>query len=143
AGDAYEAFDASYNSSPGGKSKGLTLRHGSGSSPEHLPKGLTTRSADAKIRFSFTDALDFGALESMLYNDLQDIVVAKKKAIGKIIKRLASSLGKRAIVSGSGPSVFCLFRSRKEAVRAKDLLLSGIPAGKRKGWQIFVAETMY
>jgi 4-diphosphocytidyl-2C-methyl-D-erythritol kinase len=77
----------------------------------------------------------------MLRNNLEDVVVAKKPVIGRIIERLAHTLDKKAIVSGSGPSVFCLYRTRKEAMEARKMLLGGMTAGEKKRWQIFIAET--
>jgi 4-diphosphocytidyl-2C-methyl-D-erythritol kinase len=78
----------------------------------------------------------------MLYNDLEDTVIAEKETIGVILERLASYLGKKAVLSGSGPSVFCLYRTRKEAEEAKKVFLKGLPAVKRKKWQVFVAGTV-
>ena len=78
----------------------------------------------------------------MLYNDLGQIAIAKKKVLGSIIERLASHLGRRAIVSGSGPSVFCLCRTGKEAVAAKKRLFRSVPARERKSWQVFIAKTL-
>lgn len=110
-------------------------------SPEHLSMDLTKTPCDAKIRPCLKPSMDFCDLEPMLHNDLQDIAVAKNKNIGKILQRLASSLGKRVIVSGSGPSVFCLYPTRKEAMRARRMLLKSVPAREMKGWQIFVSGT--
>ena len=102
---------------------------------------LTRRYADAKISPSLRYSMNLGELESMLYNDLQDTVIAENGKIGRVIRRLASSLDKIAIVSGSGPSVFCLYRTRKEASQAKKRLLYGTPVSERRGWQIFIAGT--
>lgn len=106
-----------------------------------LSRGLTRKPGNVKISSLATGSIDFDTLESMLYNDLEAIVLDKKKDVGSIIKRLATSLGKKAIVSGSGPSVFCLYRGRKEAIEAKKKLFKGIPAAERKGWQVFVTKT--
>ena len=105
-------------------------------------KDLTTKSRDVKIQRSLTNSFDHKSLEDMLYNDLEDIAIAKKKVLGGIIERLASHLGRKAIVSGSGPSVFCLYRTGKEAEAAKDRLFSSMPAARRKGWQVFIAKTV-
>lgn len=102
---------------------------------------LTRNNHDAKISPSLAHSMDLGELESMLYNDLQDTVIAKKEAIGRVIKRLVSSLDKIAIVSGSGPSVFCLYETRKEAMAAKTKLKTCVPASERKSWRILIART--
>lgn len=103
---------------------------------------LTRRPRNVKIRFPSTCSMDFDAVESMLYNDLEDIAKKKKDIIGKIIKRLAFCLGKKTILSGSGPSLFCLYRTRKEATRDRDILLKSVPARERKPWRVFVVKTM-
>jgi 4-diphosphocytidyl-2-C-methyl-D-erythritol kinase len=103
---------------------------------------LTQKVADAKIIFPLRYPMDFGTAESMLHNDLEDIVELKKGIIiGKIKERLACILGKYLIVSGSGPSLFCLYRTRKEAVEGEKVLSSSIPAREKKGWRTFVART--
>ncbi len=76
-----------------------------------------------------------------MHNDLECVVVAKNAVLGSTIRRLAALLGKKAIVSGSGPSLFCLYGTRKEAVRAKALFLGSLPARERKEWQAFVVRT--
>jgi len=85
--------------------------------------------------------MDFSTAESMLHNDLQDVVIYKKGIIGKIIERLATLLGKKAIVSGSGPSVFCLCKTRKEALGAKTIFLRSMSEREKKLWRVFVART--
>jgi len=103
--------------------------------------GLTRKFDDVKINLPLTDRTDFSTLRSMLHNDLEEIAVAKEAVIGRIIERLVSSLCQKAIVSGSGPSVFCLYRSRKEAMRDKIRLLRSVPVKESRAWQVFIAGT--
>ncbi len=102
-----------------------------------LDKNLTWASGGDKMAFPkrWNDA------EGLLWNDLESVVAGKRPVIGKIIQCLASSLGKRAIVSGSGPSVFCLYKTRKGATQAKERLFRSVPARARKRWQAFIVET--
>ncbi len=102
-----------------------------------LSKGLTNNRGGVRIALPE----DWNSLERLLHNDLEAVVAAKKPIIGIIIKCLASSLGRRAIVSGSGPSVFCLCPTRKEAVKARVKLLRSAPGALRKRWQVFIVET--
>lgn len=102
-----------------------------------LSKGLTNNRGGVRIALPE----DWNSLERLLHNDLEAVVAAKKPIIGIIIKCLASSLGRRAIVSGSGPSVFCLCSTRKEAVKARVKLLRSAPGALRKRWQVFIVET--
>jgi 4-diphosphocytidyl-2-C-methyl-D-erythritol kinase len=102
---------------------------------------LTIKMRDVKIPRSLNGTYDYNSLERMLYNDLEHIAIAKKMVLGRIVERLASYLGRKAIVSGSGPSVFCLCRTRKEAMAAKRELFRKTPAGERKSWQVLIAGT--
>jgi 4-diphosphocytidyl-2-C-methyl-D-erythritol kinase len=108
----------------------------------HLPDfALTKGKSDVKIRLLLGRTADFSAVEEMIYNDLEEAVKVKKSIIGRIIKSLASNIGKRAIVSGSGSSLFCLYSTRKEAMKGKEKFLRMVPPRVRKGWRVFVVKT--
>jgi len=77
-----------------------------------------------------------------LTNDLEKAVLKKAPLVRKIKKSLAGIGVGHPLVSGSGPSVFSLFEKRKEAIRAKELLIRRFPAAKRSGWQIFTVSTL-
>jgi 4-diphosphocytidyl-2-C-methyl-D-erythritol kinase len=98
---------------------------------------LTTHKGGAKI----TLPKHWNGLDSLLHNDLGCVVAKTRPVIGKVIQCLVASLAKKAIVSGSGPSIFCLYRTRKEALAARKKLLRSVPAGKRKLWQVFIVGT--
>jgi 4-diphosphocytidyl-2C-methyl-D-erythritol kinase len=83
--------------------------------------------------------MDHAQAESMLHNDLERAVSLKKSAISRVSKLLAQLLGKKFIISGSGPSLFCLYRTRREATKARDMVLRSVSARSRADWQIFVA----
>lgn len=94
-----------------------------------------------KSRLTLPDAFDkMGFPSSLLYNDLEEAAVSKDRVTGSIIKSLAHLLGKKAIVSGSGPGLFCLYRSRREAVNAKKVVLKNLPEVSKAGI-IFVVRT--
>lgn len=80
-------------------------------------------------------------MKSVIRNDLERVVLKKEP----IVERLKAALGHigltHSMVSGSGPSVFSLFEKRKEAMRAKGLLLKRFPFVKGKGWWIFIVPT--
>jgi 4-diphosphocytidyl-2-C-methyl-D-erythritol kinase len=98
---------------------------------------LTSHKGNAKI----TLPEDWTGLESMLHNDLGDVVAKTIPVIGKTIQCLVASLGNKVMVSGSGPSLFCLYRTRREAIEAKKRLFASMPAGKRELWQVFIVGT--
>lgn len=85
---------------------------------------------------------DLDGARRMLCNDLEETAIEQRPVVGKIMQCLVHSLGKGGIVSGSGPSVFCLYGSRKEAARAKDRLFRCVPARMRKRWQVFIVGTL-
>jgi 4-diphosphocytidyl-2-C-methyl-D-erythritol kinase len=101
-------------------------------------KRLTYGNSGVKICSPLTGYKD---IESMLYNDLEHPCVSEKGIIGRILESLAQLLGRKFIVSGSGPSLFCLYRTGKEALRAKETVLRGMPSRERKDWQIFIVRT--
>ena len=144
--DIYEAFDAStmlgINPERSRRVDRLAaFRHRSGPGSGCLPKCLTINNLDDKMSFPSKKAVDYNMAESMLHNDLGSVVVGANKSISSIIQCLASSQDKHAIVSGSGPSVFCLYRTRREAIEGRRGLLGSIPASGRKGWRMFIVET--
>lgn len=108
---------------------------------DRASKHLTPRSENAKIQIPSKLRMDYAQAESMLHNDLETAILAKKNGISRILKSLAQLLGKKTIVSGSGPSLFCLYRTRREAMKARDTVLKEVSARSRAGWRIFLART--
>jgi len=100
-------------------------------------KGLTKLQGGDKIPLS----KNWDKIRTLSHNDLEPVVAAKIPVIGRIIRCLVSSLDMRAMVSGSGPSVFCLCRNRREAMEAKKRLYAGVPGRERARWQVFVVKT--
>jgi len=138
--EVYERFDRMAGS--GGGFKGLTPDAGwlHGSS-ERRSRGLTKPDSGATINpASFLDRLA-ARPGGKLRNDLQGAAIGQHGEIGHLIERLASASATTAIISGSGPSVFCLFRERKEAVCAKQRLAKGLSPAERRRWSIFVVST--
>jgi len=108
---------------------------------DRLDFALTPSPGDVRIHSSFSGSTAFGVIEAMLYNDLECAAISEKKVLGSIIERLTASLGKKVILSGSGSSVFCLYRTGKEAVKAKNRIYRSIPAATRRRWNIFIVRT--
>ena len=75
-------------------------------------------------------------------NDLEQIVFKKAPLVHKLKIALKDIGAKYSLVSGSGPSVFSLFEKRKEAIRAKELLIKRFPVARRNGWQLFIVSTL-
>ena len=108
-----------------------------------MPKRLTLRRGDARMFSPLKLRMDYAEAESMLHNDLERAILLKRSVISGISRRLAQLLGKKTIVSGSGPSLFCLYRTRREAIEARGTVLRSVNARSRMGWQIFIAGTQY
>ncbi|MDO8536139.1 MAG: 4-(cytidine 5'-diphospho)-2-C-methyl-D-erythritol kinase, partial [Candidatus Omnitrophota bacterium] len=106
---------------------------------DETSKHLTPGRENVKIQIPSEFRMDYEQAESMLHNDLETADSLKKGVTGRILKDLARLLGKKVIVSGSGPSLFCLYGTRREAIDAKDAILRNLSARSRSGWQIFVA----
>lgn len=139
--DVYKAFEGSKYLTPrqgGVKIQALSLGCGDGSSHLNFAR-LRSRNFPQEARENLH--MSYQNIESMLYNDLEEAAVSKKKSLGKILKGLAHLLDREAIVSGSGPSLFCLYRKRKEAVKARIKVLKSVPARQRHGWLTFVVGT--
>ncbi len=73
-------------------------------------------------------------VRNSLYNRLEDAVLPIYPIVSEG-KKILSLYTEGVLLSGSGPTVFALFRKRKEAVKAK----KDIKADRR--WQLFLTET--
>ena len=102
---------------------------------------LTQGTDSAKIQASLRSKIGYKSIERMLSNDLEPACVSEKKTTGEILEGLAQLLDRKFIVSGSGPSLFCLYKTGKEAFGAREAILRNVPARRRRGWKIFVART--
>ena len=95
-----------------------------------------------KILSSASKKIKLGDIKNFITNDLEIPVLEKEPRVARLKKVLKDIGLAHSVVSGSGPSVFSLFEKRKEAVRAKELLVRRFPEIKRKGWQIFIVPTL-
>ncbi len=96
---------------------------------------LTKPSMDVNLFAHILSSKDglFRASNS-LYNRLEDVVLPIYPIVSEG-KKILSLYAEGVLLSGSGPTVFALFRKRKEAVKAK----KDIKTGRR--WQLFLTET--
>ena len=69
-------------------------------------------------------------------NDFEAVVVRLYPEIGRARERLVESGAGRALLSGSGSSVFGVFESEREAARARAALKA------EGGWRVFACETL-
>ncbi|MFH0838810.1 MAG: 4-(cytidine 5'-diphospho)-2-C-methyl-D-erythritol kinase [Candidatus Omnitrophota bacterium] len=81
---------------------------------------------------SITTILNY--INTILYNRLQQ-VTEKKFVEVRNAKKALERYGIKPLMSGSGPTVFGLVKSRKEAIAIKDELQ------RQNNWDIFIAKT--
>lgn len=97
--------------------------------------GLTTRQSKVKILKLALLKKDMLLLDGLLFNSLESVTSAMHPVVRKI-KSVLSNFGVEAIsMSGSGPAVFGLVSSRKEAYAVARQL------SKFVSWDVFVAKT--
>lgn len=97
---------------------------------------LTRPKYDVKMLLLGLQKGDISLTAKALYNNLEEVTVKFYPEV-KLIKNRLKLLGLTAIkMSGSGPAVFSLVSSRKEAV-----FLSSKVAASNKSWQVFVSRT--
>ena len=65
---------------------------------------------------------DLSIMASLLCNVMEDVTIPKYPIIQEIKERLTEYGALRAMMSGSGPTVFALFDQYDKAIRAKDFL---------------------
>jgi 4-diphosphocytidyl-2-C-methyl-D-erythritol kinase len=81
-------------------------------------------------------------ISQFLENDLESVTSAKFPILDRIKKTLMDAGAEGALMTGSGPSVFGVFGSRKQAEQARDKVLPNdfgrvILAGDWKGKTIY------
>lgn len=90
---------------------------------------------------SFQDAIcalknmDVEALEKNYYNIFESALARNEDCIDEVKALLARSGSRRSLLSGSGPTVFCTFKSKKDAEK----VFKKIP--KRKNMSVFLVKT--
>jgi len=91
------------------------------------PHLLTRSRANARMLAAVIQKKNILKLNQMLFNALEDVVVQKYAVIRTIKRDLLKAGASTALVSGSGPTVFGLAKSRHEAVSIKQKMLKKHP----------------
>ncbi len=109
--------------------------------PKYLNKikgaGLTKPKYDAKILTSAIRKKDLCLIGEALFNSLEQVSAKLYPQITQIKESLRQMAIKSILMSGSGPAVFGVVSSRKEAVAAGRQLRR-----KNRLWQVFVTKTI-
>lgn len=100
---------------------------------------LTKEDAWATMLTLFLEKRDITSLADYLRNDLQQIVLREFPVVGDAISFLLSLGARRALMTGSGPTVFGIFEV--------DCLAEAVKKAKehfpeQKGWRVYSAKTV-
>lgn len=98
---------------------------------------LTKPKLNAKILYSAVRKKSLPLLGKTLYNSLEPVTTKLYPEVSRIKEKLLQLGLKAILMSGSGPAVFAIVSSRKEA-RA----IAGQMRKEKKTWQVFVARTI-
>ncbi len=79
---------------------------------------LTKKNVDIKLFCQALAGKDFSSLGSMIFNDLEKPVTARYPVVAEIKEMLIASGAVISCMSGSGPTVFGVFRSEGQALDA-------------------------
>lgn len=97
---------------------------------------LTKDEAVVNLSVSHTEAEFFDSLCGVTSNDFEAVVVRLQPEVGRARDALVGAGARRAMLSGSGSSVFGIFESKGEAGRVCELLKA------EDGWQVFACATL-
>ena len=98
--------------------------------------GLTSAVSSVKLITLALRRKDFSLLGKALFNSLEQVSINLHPQIGRVKKKLSSLGVKSILMSGSGPAVFGIVSSKKEALSLVRQL-----RGNRY-WQAYVARTV-
>ena len=84
--------------------------------------GLTKKSVDIKLFCQALDRKNFAFLRDAVFNDLEPVVIRHYPVVGETKKMLLQNGAVFSLMSGSGSTVFGVFRTIEEAVTASHAL---------------------
>lgn len=96
---------------------------------------LTTPGYNVKILTSALKKKDLFLVNNTLFNNLEEAAIKLYPCINRVKEKLGELGVKAILMSGSGPSVFGIVSSRKEAVNLS------VKLKKEQFWRIFIART--
>jgi 4-diphosphocytidyl-2-C-methyl-D-erythritol kinase len=99
--------------------------------------GLTTPGTGVKLLTSALEKKDLSRIAAGLYNSLETVVFRLYPEIRQIKHAFRKAGAQAILMSGSGPAVFCIVPSRKEALTVRRNI-----GTCSKAWRTFVARTI-
>ncbi|MFH1878074.1 MAG: 4-(cytidine 5'-diphospho)-2-C-methyl-D-erythritol kinase [Candidatus Omnitrophota bacterium] len=103
------------------------------------PFTLTNNIAIDKMFTVFSDTGKRENIAGNLYNDLEAIVLQDFPVLKQVFSEIREAGAEGVLLSGSGPTVFGVFRSRSEAESAEKKLVRAFP--EEQGWRVFTVNT--
>ena len=79
---------------------------------------LTKKAVDIKLFCQALEGKNFAFLRDEVFNDLEDVVIRKYPVVGELKRMLVQKGALFSLMSGSGATVFGVFHTNEEAVRA-------------------------
>jgi 4-diphosphocytidyl-2-C-methyl-D-erythritol kinase len=101
-------------------------------------QSLNLRLTRGKNSYSIPRILDMGDIIQGLQNDLESVSIERHPELTELKKMLLNHGALGALMSGSGPTVFGLFRNEKEARKAQELIEKKISGS----CQVFFAKSL-
>jgi 4-diphosphocytidyl-2-C-methyl-D-erythritol kinase len=105
-----------------------------------LKLGLTRKRASAKMILRALKIGDLDLIKEAAYNRLEGPALDRDPGLSALKSNLVKLGMKGALLSGSGPSIFVMTRTRKEAVLLKEKILKALGL-KTEKWQMYVVPT--
>jgi 4-diphosphocytidyl-2-C-methyl-D-erythritol kinase len=102
---------------------------------KNLKLELTKGRKSINIKKFISGREELEDLAAILFNDLESVVIERHEVIGRMKDILLSAGASGSLMSGSGSTVFGIFKDYSSAKQAGELL-------KRKEWSLFLAETL-
>ncbi|MFH1848340.1 MAG: hypothetical protein ABH825_03890 [Candidatus Omnitrophota bacterium] len=99
--------------------------------------GLTPKGVNAKIPVRALRKNDIEGLSAGIYNALEGVTFSKYREIAGIKALLMAKGAYASLMSGSGPAVFGITRTKKEAMGVQGRILKQ----RRDNWKVFIAKT--
>lgn len=98
---------------------------------------LTNHKDDVKILTSVLKRKEFSLISGLLFNSLEQTTFKLYPQVKRIKERLSRFGLESVLMSGSGPTLFGIVASKKEALSFKRKL-----SAKNNSWRVFVAHTV-
>jgi 4-diphosphocytidyl-2-C-methyl-D-erythritol kinase len=106
-----------------------------------LRLNLTKQGGDVTILLHALEIGNVSLMRKATYNRLEDPAFDRDPGLGALKSRLIQLGMEGALLAGSGPTMFSLAKTRKEAVAVKEKILKALGM-RAEGWHVFIVPTL-